>query len=111
MGRDVAELRAKLDELREFNPMLGHRGCRLGVTFPEIYRMQVRAIMEAACEVVESGMRVRPEIMIPLVAHVRELSWLREQVDDEVRQVLRERRGRVRPKIGTMIEVPRAAGQ
>ena len=80
--------RAKVEALHEFNPMLGHRGCRLGITFPEIYEMQVRAIVEAACEVAESGVRVRPEIMIPLVAHVKELARLRALVDDEVAQVL-----------------------
>jgi pyruvate,orthophosphate dikinase len=108
LSRDVAELRAKLDELREFNPMLGHRGCRLGISYPEIYRMQARAIMEAACQVAQSGVRVRPEIMIPLVAHVRELEFVRGQVEEELRAVLRGQPVRVRPKIGTMIEVPRA---
>ena len=109
LGRDAAEVRAKVDAIREFNPMLGHRGCRLGVSFPEIYRMQTRAIVEAACEVAESGVRVEPEIMIPLVSHVRELEVLRGHVEDEVREVLRGRRVRVRPRIGSMIEVPRAA--
>jgi pyruvate,orthophosphate dikinase len=109
LGRDVAEVRAKLDALKEWNPMLGHRGCRLGVTFPEIYRMQTRAIVEAACEVAESGVDVRPEIMVPLVAHVRELEVLRGHVEDEIRAVLGRGRRRVRPRIGSMIEVPRAA--
>ena len=109
LGRDAAEVRAKVDAIREFNPMLGHRGCRLGISFPEIYRMQTRAIVEAACEVAESGVRVEPEIMIPLVSHVRELEVLRGHVEDEVREVLRGRRVRVRPRIGSMIEVPRAA--
>jgi pyruvate,orthophosphate dikinase len=109
LSRDVAEVRAKLDELREFNPMLGHRGCRLGISYPEIYRMQARAIVEAACEVAQSGVRVRPEIMIPLVAHVRELEFVRGQVEEELRAVLRGQPVRMRPKIGTMIEVPRAA--
>jgi pyruvate,orthophosphate dikinase len=109
LSRDVAEVRAKLDELREFNPMLGHRGCRLGISYPEIYRMQARAIVEAACQVAQSGVRVRPEIMIPLVAHVRELEFVRGQVEEELRAVLRGQPVRMRPKIGTMIEVPRAA--
>src|SRR5574338_98847 len=110
LGTDVAAIRGKIDEVREFNPMLGHRGCRLGITFPEIYRMQVRAIVEAACEVAESGTAVEPEIMIPLVAHVGELERLRPVVEDEVKAVLqRYPRAGVRPKIGTMIEVPRAA--
>ncbi|MEZ4218827.1 MAG: pyruvate, phosphate dikinase [Myxococcota bacterium] len=113
MGAPPAKLRAALEGLREFNPMLGHRGCRLGVTYPEIYRMQVRAIMEAAVDVAERGVVVRPEIMIPLVAHPRELARLRadaEAVIAEVRAARADRASaRVRPTIGTMIEVPRAA--
>ncbi|MCC6640278.1 MAG: pyruvate, phosphate dikinase [Deltaproteobacteria bacterium] len=110
LGSDVARVRAKIDSLREFNPMLGHRGCRLGITFPEIYRMQVRAIAEAAREVSESGVKVRPEIMIPLVAHVKELERLRRAAEEEIEGVLSSRHGsRVRPSIGTMIELPRAA--
>jgi pyruvate,orthophosphate dikinase len=90
--------------------MLGHRGCRLGISFPEIYRMQVRAIVEAACQVAESGERVQPEIMIPLVSHVGELERLRTLVEEESRRVRGEHpKARVRPTIGTMIEVPRAA--
>ncbi len=107
---EVAEVRAKLESLMEFNPMLGHRGCRLGVTFPEIYRMQVRAITEAACVVAAEGIKVKPEIMIPLVAHAAELSRLRADAAQVIADVRRERGGsRVRPSIGTMIEVPRAA--
>jgi pyruvate,orthophosphate dikinase len=110
LGSDAAALRAKIDEVKEFNPMLGHRGCRLGISFPEIYRMQVRAIVEAACEVAEAGGRVHPEIMIPLVSHVRELAQLRALVEDEIGKVRSEHpKARVRPAIGTMIEVPRAA--
>ena len=110
LGLSVAELRAKLESLHEFNPMLGHRGCRLGVTFPEIYRMQVQAIVEAACEISAEGVKVRPEIMVPLVTHAGELSLLRE----EIKQVISQVRScypdsRVRPSVGTMIEVPRAA--
>jgi pyruvate,orthophosphate dikinase len=109
-GREVAEVRAKLESLHEFNPMLGHRGCRLGITFPEIYRMQTRAITEAAFIVAASGVKVKPEIMIPLVAHPGELSRLRRDVESEIADVRQERGGaRVRPAIGTMIEVPRAA--
>jgi pyruvate,orthophosphate dikinase len=110
LGTDVAAIRGKLDELKEYNPMLGLRGCRLGISYPEIYRMQVRAIVEAACEVEDSGTDVEPEIMIPLVSHVGELSRLRALVDEEVGKVLaRHPKARVRPQIGTMIEVPRAA--
>jgi len=106
---DVGTVRAKLDELREFNPMLGHRGCRLGISHPEIYRMQARAIMEAACEVTQSGQPVKPEIMIPLVAHVKELQRLRALVEEEAAAVCAEAGVRVKILIGTMIEVPRAA--
>jgi pyruvate,orthophosphate dikinase len=103
-------VRAKVEELKEFNPMLGHRGCRLGISFPEIYRMQTRAIVEAACEVGGARGRVQPEIMLPLIAHRGELALLRALVEDETAAVLRERPGaRVKPTIGTMIEVPRAA--
>ncbi len=110
LGDDTAAVRARIESLREFNPMLGHRGCRLGITFPEIYRMQVRAIAQAACEVAESGVKVSPEIMIPLVAHVGELERLRALVEEEVKAVLADHAGvRLRVRVGTMIEVPRAA--
>jgi pyruvate,orthophosphate dikinase len=89
--------------------MLGHRGCRLGITFPEIYRMQVRAIMEAACEVVRAGGRVTPEIMVPLVGMVRELKDLRAEVEQVAAEVLASAGARVKYTVGTMIEVPRAA--
>jgi len=109
LGRSVPEVRARIEGLNEFNPMLGHRGCRLGITFPEIYRMQVRAIAEAACEVAASGVAVKPEIMIPLVAHVGELEKLRALCQVEIRAVQAEHGRRFRSAIGTMIEVPRAA--
>jgi pyruvate,orthophosphate dikinase len=110
MGVPLQELRARLEALREFNPMLGHRGCRLGVSYPEIYRMQVRAITEAACAVAAEGFKVKPEIMVPLIAHPRELSLLRAEVERVIAAVRKENPGtRVRPSIGTMIEVPRAA--
>jgi len=109
LGREVPDVRARIEGLREFNPMLGHRGCRVGITFPEIYRMQVRAIAEAACEVAASGATVRPEIMIPLVANVGELERLRELCRQEVRDVQAEQGRRFHSAIGTMIEVPRAA--
>ena len=110
LGSNPGVVRARVEELKEFNPMLGHRGCRLGISFPEIYRMQVRAIVEAACEVGGAGSRVQPEIMLPLIAHRGELALLRKLIEDEVAAVLRERPGaKVKPAIGTMIEVPRAA--
>jgi len=113
LGVPPARLRAAIENLREFNPMLGHRGCRLGITYPEIYRMQVRAITEAACDVAAEGLSVKPEIMMPLITHPRELERLRADAE-EVIAAVRSARGngrlaRVKPVIGTMIEVPRAA--
>ncbi len=108
LDTSVAELRARVAELHEFNPMLGHRGCRLGITFPEIYAMQARAIAEAARDVAKAGIRVAPEIMIPLVSHPKELARLRALVEDVVREILAGSR-RAALKVGTMIEVPRAA--
>ncbi|MGE4651989.1 MAG: pyruvate, phosphate dikinase [Myxococcota bacterium] len=107
LGAETAKVRAKVAALREFNPMLGHRGCRLGITFPEIYVMQVRAIAEAARDVAEQGMRVRPEIMVPLVAHAGELVRLRELIEREAAGLLRG--SGIRLQVGSMIEVPRAA--
>ncbi|MCH7765428.1 MAG: pyruvate, phosphate dikinase, partial [Acidobacteria bacterium] len=109
LGLSDETLRRKIEGLREFNPMLGQRGCRLGIVHPEIYEVQVRALFEAACACAAEGMRPRPEIMIPLVAHVEELRILKALVDTTAREVMRERRQRVRYSVGTMIEVPRAA--
>jgi pyruvate,orthophosphate dikinase len=97
------------DQLHEFNPMLGHRGCRLGVTFPEIYRMQVQAIIEAALICADKGINVIPEIMIPLVAVEGELTVLKDDAIKEIERVFAEKGKRVKYKIGTMIELPRAA--
>ncbi|MEP0191044.1 MAG: pyruvate, phosphate dikinase [Erythrobacter sp.] len=109
-GLGVDHLKRRADELHEFNPMLGHRGCRLGITFPEIYEMQARAIFEAACAVQKSsGEAPLPEIMIPLVATRRELAILRELVDRVAVQVFEELGTRVDYLVGTMIELPRAA--
>ena len=103
------ELLAKVNNLHEMNPMLGHRGCRLGVTYPEVYAMQVRAIMEAACQLTKEGIKVIPEIMIPLVGHVNELSILKEVAQAEAKAVMDEQGVEVSYTIGTMIELPRAA--
>ncbi|PNU19859.1 pyruvate, phosphate dikinase [Geothermobacter hydrogeniphilus] len=106
----AATLKAKVESLHEFNPMLGHRGCRLAVTFPEIYDMQVRAIMEAACELIRNeGFSIVPEIMIPLVGEVRELAILRANVVRVADAVIAEYGVEVEYLIGTMIELPRAA--
>ncbi len=102
-------LLGRVEDLFEFNPMLGHRGCRLGITHPEISEMQVRAIIEAACTVQGEGLTVRPEIMIPLVGHPRELEEQKAIVDRVSEEVFVERGVRVEFLIGTMIELPRAA--
>jgi pyruvate,orthophosphate dikinase len=105
----VEKLKARNKALYEFNPMLGHRGCRLGITYPEIYEMQVRAIMEAACELSKKKVRVIPEIMIPLVGHVNELKVMRELTVQVAEEVLQRYKTRVSYTVGTMIELPRAA--
>ena len=110
MGVSVQALKAKVDYLHEFNPMLGHRGCRLGVTFPEIYDLQVQAIMEATCELTKNeGFTIVPEIMIPLVATVSELKSLRENAVGVCEGVIKRYGVEVDYLIGTMIELPRAA--
>lgn len=104
------ELKSTVESLNEFNPMLGHRGCRLGVTYPEIYEMQVKAIMAAAIEVKQTkGIDVKPEIMIPLVGHVNELEMLRKMAVETCDAMLNEAAVAVNYQVGTMIEVPRAA--
>ncbi len=109
-GMDVERLKRRVGELHEFNPMLGHRGCRLGITFPEIYEMQARAIFEAVCAVKEkTGEAPLPEVMIPLVATKRELEILRALVNRVAEEVFAEKGTRVDYLVGTMIELPRAA--
>ncbi len=110
IGIGVATLQRRAGELHEFNPMLGHRGCRLGITFPEIYEMQARAIFEAACDVAEtSGEAPVPEVMIPLVATGRELEILKALVDRTAAEVFAEKGRTLDYHVGTMIELPRAA--
>jgi pyruvate,orthophosphate dikinase len=110
MGVSVSVLERRTELLHEFNPMLGHRGCRLGVSYPEIFRMQVRAILEAACDLAsKEGVAVEPEIMVPLVADWRELAFLRKECVAEIEAVFQERGQRIEYSIGTMIELPRAA--
>ncbi|MDE0879734.1 MAG: pyruvate, phosphate dikinase, partial [Sphingomonas bacterium] len=109
-GVDVEMLKRRAAELHEFNPMLGHRGCRLGVTYPEIYEMQARAIFEAAVDVAEkTGAAPIPEVMIPLVATKRELDLMKAVVDKAARAVFAERGREIEYLVGTMIELPRAA--
>ncbi|NMW31366.1 pyruvate, phosphate dikinase [Altererythrobacter sp. RZ02] len=109
-GLNVDHLKRRAAELHEFNPMLGHRGCRLGITYPEIYEMQARGIFEAACAVAkESGDAPVPEIMVPLVATKRELEILRALIDRVAQDVFTEQGREIEYLVGTMIELPRAA--
>jgi pyruvate,orthophosphate dikinase len=105
----LEEVKQRQDSLHEFNPMLGHRGCRLAVTYPEIYQMQVRAIAEAAVECDKAGVKVFPEIMIPLTSDGYEMKLLKEDAINEVEKVFKEKNHKVAYKVGTMIELPRAA--
>lgn len=109
LGVSLEKLKAKIEALHEFNPMLGHRGCRLGIVYPEITEMQARAILEAACEVKKEGVQVKPEIMIPLVGHVNELREQAAVVRRVAKEVFEKYGLEVEYKIGTMIELPRAA--
>ncbi len=113
MARDmkvpVNVIKAKVDSLHEFNPMLGHRGCRLGITYPEITEMQARAIFEAACQLKKEGVNVKPEVMVPLVSHVKELEMQKAIIVDTATKVMKEKGIKVEYLVGTMIEVPRAA--
>jgi pyruvate,orthophosphate dikinase len=109
-GLDAAKLLRRAQELHEVNPMLGHRGCRLGVSYPEIYEMQVRAIVEAACEIAAAGKPAPiPEIMHPLVAKGEEMKFLKELTDRTAKAVMAEKGHAIDYKVGTMVELPRAA--
>ncbi|MGM9848139.1 MAG: pyruvate, phosphate dikinase [Bacilli bacterium] len=109
LGMTFEELKNRIESLKEFNPMMGHRGCRLAITYPEIVKMQTRAVIEAAIEVNREGMNVVPEIMIPLVAEVKELKYVREIVCETADAIIKEQGVRLDYKVGTMIEIPRAA--
>ncbi len=106
---EVQELMKRVESLHEFNPMLGHRGCRLGITYPEIYEMQVRAIFEAACELAKEGYEIVPEVMIPLVGHINEFKITKKSAETVAKQVMDEQGVKLEYLIGTMIELPRAA--
>ena len=109
MDVSYEKVKQTVESLHEFNPMLGHRGCRLGLTYPEVSDMQVRAIMEAAIAVKKEGMKVHPEIMIPLVGHYKELEIARQRAEIIIKKVFEEQGVSVEYQIGTMIEVPRGA--
>jgi pyruvate,orthophosphate dikinase len=108
-GVSVEELRARIESLREMNPMLGHRGVRLGITHPDIYEMQAEAIFRAACRLKKRGKNPYPKVMIPLVAHVNEMARMREMVDQVAKRVMEEEDVELQYQVGTMIEIPRAA--
>jgi pyruvate,orthophosphate dikinase len=105
----VLDIERRVEELHEFNPMLGHRGCRLGIVYPEITRMQARAIIEAACDVKKDGVDVQPEIMVPLVGFKAELDDQTKIIRETAAQVFKEKGIEVEYMVGTMIELPRAA--
>jgi len=109
MGISIDAVKAKVASLHEFNPMLGHRGCRLGITFPEITEMQSRAIFEAACQLVREGVDAKPEVMVPLVGTVKELASQKTIIVETAKKVMEETGVNVDYSVGTMIEVPRAA--
>ncbi|HMQ68953.1 MAG TPA: pyruvate, phosphate dikinase [Ignavibacteria bacterium] len=109
IGTRVDEIKYKLNALKEFNPMLGHRGCRLGISFPEITEMQARAIFEAAATVIKEGKKVYPEIMIPLIGNEKEFIEQEKIVRRVAAEVMKEKKLKFKYKVGTMIEIPRAA--
>jgi pyruvate,orthophosphate dikinase len=109
MGVPVAKIKQRVKELHEFNPMLGLRGCRLGIIYPEITEMQARAIIEAAADVQKAGIKVKPEIMIPLVGFKKELDLQVEVVHRVAKEVMAEKKVKLDYMVGTMIEIPRGA--
>ncbi|MCO4753893.1 MAG: pyruvate, phosphate dikinase [Bacteriovoracaceae bacterium] len=108
LGVDVKSVEQRKENLHEFNPMLGHRGCRLGITYPEIYKMQVQAIIEAALNVAADGIEVLPEIMIPLIADSKELEILKAESEEVIKDTFAKKNKEIKYKLGTMLELPRA---
>ncbi len=108
LGIGFDELKATVKSLHEMNPMLGHRGCRLSISYPEILEMQVRAIFEAAIELAKKGLKVKPEVMVPLVGNINEIKVLKEQIVKIADETMKEGKKKFDYKVGTMIEVPRA---
>ena len=109
LGMSFEALKERVESLKEFNPMMGHRGCRLAITYPEIARMQTRAVIEAAINVNKKGMNITPEIMIPLVGDVNELKYVKKVVTDTADKVIADNGVELKYHVGTMIEIPRAA--
>ncbi|MDR0498317.1 MAG: pyruvate, phosphate dikinase [Holophagales bacterium] len=109
LGLSLDEVRHRVEKLHEFNPMMGHRGCRLGITYPEIIRMQMRAIAEAAINVEKKGIKAIPEVMVPLIGTVKELTYTKTEMIAEINEINKEQGTNFSCQIGTMIEIPRAA--
>jgi pyruvate, orthophosphate dikinase len=109
MGMSIEEVRNRVESLQEINPMLGLRGCRLGIIYPDIYQMQAQAIIEAVCNMKKKGIKVIPEIMVPLVGTEGEMSTLRREIETVAKNVMARKKIKINYKIGTMIEIPRAA--
>ena len=109
LNMDFVSLKRRIDELKEVNPMMGHRGCRLAITYPEIIRMQTKAVIEAAINVLKQGINITPEIMIPLVSDVKELEYIKNIIDEEANLIMKYNNINLKYLVGTMIEVPRAA--
>jgi len=109
IGLDKEDLKAQIESLHEFNPMLGHRGVRLGITHPDLYDMQVEAIFRAAAKLKKEGLNPKPYVMVPLVGHVNEMRAVRERIDAIAARTMEEEGVKLDYKVGTMIEVPRAA--
>lgn len=108
IGKPFNVIQERISYLHEVNPMLGHRGCRLAITYPEIYEMQAKAIIEAAIETKEKGIEVNPEIMIPLVVEKNELKYVKERITEAIEEIFAKKKTRIDYKVGTMVEVPRA---
>ena len=109
MGTTVETVAARVKKLHEMNPMLGHRGCRLSITYPELCVMQTRAIIEAACNTAKAGRKVLPEIMVPLIGTKAELDFCADIIRKTADAIIKERKSKVKYMVGTMIEIPRAA--
>ena len=109
LNMDFVSLKRRIDELKEVNPMMGHRGCRLAITYPEIIRMQTKAVIEASVNVLKQGISVTPEIMIPLVSDVKEFDYIKNIIDEEANLIMKYNNINLKYLVGTMIEVPRAA--
>jgi pyruvate,orthophosphate dikinase len=109
LGVSIQDIKLRTESLSEFNPMLGHRGCRLGITYPEITEMQTKAIIEAACNLTKEGMTIVPEIMVPLVGTSKELQVQKDVIDKTASEVMKDKGITIEYLVGTMIEIPRAA--